>query len=274
MAGVELQLLLLSAGISTGEDGTGGQFGIDTARAVAMLRPETFSTMMTEDSGELGVLTSEAFAMLRTAIGEITTVVDDGPCAAPSELVLAAQADGTWQLRFWEVRCSGGWAVAHISEYGWTDGSTLFFTVGDAGPDFVGAVYAENGCEIYGVPLNAREFLGCGAPPAGSATPTPISPSPCGSYHFNDQYPIRRCDEGYAVDIVQNSLVNFGYVVDVDGYFGPGTELAVRGFQSERGLEVDGLVGAATWAALTGGSLPGYDLNANGIIDPVEVVGD
>lgn len=264
--------LLLSAGISTGEDGTSGQFGIDTARAVAMLHPETFSMLMTPDPGQLGVLTSESLAMLRTAIEENTTLIEHGPCAEPSELVLAAQADGPWLLRIREIRCSGGWVVARISEYGWTDGSTLFFTVGDAGPEYVGAVYSENGCEIYGVPLDSWEFLGCGAPPAGSATPTPISPSPCGSYRSNDQYPIRRCDEGYAVSIIQTSLVSFGYVVDVDGHFGPGTEVAVRGFQSESGLEVDGLVGPATWAALTGGSLPGHDLNGNGIIDPPEVV--
>ena len=266
--------LLLSAGISTGEDGTSGQFGIDTARAVAMLHPETFSMLMTPDPGQLGVLTSESLAMLRTAIEENTTVIEHGPCAEPSELVLAAQADGPWLLRIREIRCSGGWVVARISEYGWTDGSTLFFTVGDAGPEYVGAVYSENGCEIYGVPLDSWEFLGCGAPPAGSATPTPISPSPCGSYRSNDQYPIRRCDEGYAVSIIQTSLVSFGYVVDVDGHFGPGTEVAVRGFQSESGLEVDGLVGPATWAALTGGSLPGHDLNGNGIMDPPEVVFD
>lgn len=138
-------------------------------------------------------------------------------------------------------------------------------------PTLVGGVYAENGCEIYGVPVNSWEFLGGGPPPA---TVTPISGSSCDSYRSNDQYPIRRCDEGYAVLIIQNALVDSGYVVDVDGYFGPGTELAVRGFQSETGLEVDGLVGPATWSALTGGSLPGSDLNGNGIIDPIEVVGD
>lgn len=110
-------------------------------------------------------------------------------------------------------------------------------------------------------------------PPPTTRPPAPTTPPPCGGYSFNDQYPIRRCDEGYAVFIVQDALWNLGYDLDVDGYFGPGTELAVRDFQARNGLEVDGLVGPQTWSTLTGGQ-PGYDLDGNGIIDPQEVVWD
>ena len=109
------------------------------------------------------------------------------------------------------------------------------------------------------------------------ATPPPpppvVDPPSCDTYSSNDQYPIRRCDEGYAVFMIQNALVSHGYTVDVDGYFGPGTEQAVRDFQRNAGLEADGLVGRNTWPTLVG-QQPGWDLDGNGVIDPDEVVWD
>ena len=112
--------------------------------------------------------------------------------------------------------------------------------------------------------------------PAGPPPPRPapvVDPPSCDAYGFNDQYPIRRCDQGYAVLIVQSALIDAGYTIDVDGYFGPGTETAVRDFQLDAGLEVDGLVGPHTWLTLVGWQ-PGWDLDGNGTVDPDEVVWD
>ena len=42
---------------------------------------------------------------------------------------------------------------------------------------------------------------------------------------------------------IQAALRDAGYPVDVDGYFGPHTHSAVRAFQDDNDLHVDGLVG-------------------------------
>ena len=55
------------------------------------------------------------------------------------------------------------------------------------------------------------------------------------------------------------------------GYFGPATEQAVRTFQAENGLQVDGLIGPDTWAVLTAGQ-PGSDVDGSGVVDPWEIV--
>ena len=61
------------------------------------------------------------------------------------------------------------------------------------------------------------------------------------------QTPPMRGDD---VKAVQQALLSAGYLVDVDGVFGPGTKAAVMQFQEKNGLRVDGVVGPATRAAL------------------------
>ena len=65
---------------------------------------------------------------------------------------------------------------------------------------------------------------------------------------FNSTNPHLR-DE---VKILQNALVKAGYAVDTDGFFGNGTEKAVKKFQKDKGLVSDGIVGKGTWAKLEG----------------------
>lgn len=57
---------------------------------------------------------------------------------------------------------------------------------------------------------------------------------------------------GDDVRLVQQRLADLGYgqVGVVDGIFGPATDAAVRAFQQQQGLEVDGIVGPQTWARL------------------------
>ena len=57
------------------------------------------------------------------------------------------------------------------------------------------------------------------------------------------------CD---SVREVQALLTSNGYPVPADGEFGPATDTAVRAYQADNDLEVDGLVGPATWDILKG----------------------
>jgi peptidoglycan hydrolase-like protein with peptidoglycan-binding domain len=52
------------------------------------------------------------------------------------------------------------------------------------------------------------------------------------------------------VEVIQHLLVRCGYAIKVDGKFGPGTQKAVRQFQTNKGLTVDGVVGRQTWTKL------------------------
>jgi N-acetylmuramoyl-L-alanine amidase len=63
---------------------------------------------------------------------------------------------------------------------------------------------------------------------------------------------IARGDTGTEVRDLQQRLTALGLATVGDdlGVFGPTTEAAVRAFQAERGLRVDGICGRHTWAAL------------------------
>jgi len=63
---------------------------------------------------------------------------------------------------------------------------------------------------------------------------------------------VRLGEFGRQVELLQRELAERGYTVDVDGYFGDGTEAAVRRFQSDRGLPVTGVAGVAVWDEFDG----------------------
>jgi len=80
--------------------------------------------------------------------------------------------------------------------------------------------------------------------------------------HFDARLGPPACSAGYPmlsqgskgvyVCTLQDALNTVGaYSVAVDGIFGGNTSTAVRAFQREAGLVPDGIVGCATWTALT-----------------------
>ena len=76
---------------------------------------------------------------------------------------------------------------------------------------------------------------------------------------------LSRGAKGGAVRRLQRALRAAGYLLVVDGIFGPATQAAVRQYQRDHGLEVDGVVGPRTWVALAdtpGQSAPGVPESA------------
>jgi hypothetical protein len=64
-------------------------------------------------------------------------------------------------------------------------------------------------------------------------------------------------DSGPGVETAQQRLVELGYRATVDGTFSAADANAVRVFQRDRGLTVDGIIGPQTWSAL----FPQYPIN-------------
>lgn len=70
----------------------------------------------------------------------------------------------------------------------------------------------------------------------------------------HDAYPTlsRGLRDSVDVEILQRALRAHGIQIAIDGDFGPATELAVKQFQSRRGIPPTGIADAATWSDLTG----------------------
>ena len=79
-----------------------------------------------------------------------------------------------------------------------------------------------------------------------------VTPAPYGYYPT-----LRRGMYGNPVQEMQQALRNQGYYYGAtDGYFGEGTENAVKSFQRTNGLDVDGVAGPATLRTLLYGPYP------------------
>lgn len=79
---------------------------------------------------------------------------------------------------------------------------------------------------------------------------------------------LRKGSAGSYVTLLQTKLVQLGYDLSpygADGKFGAKTESAVKQFQIDKGLNADGVVGAATWAALDSGSVEKFTVTIHGL---------
>jgi uncharacterized protein (TIGR02594 family) len=82
---------------------------------------------------------------------------------------------------------------------------------------------------------------------------TGIYPTPSNGDPASPRLELQEGVKSDRVRLVQAALILVGNdPILVDGEFGPLTEAAVKKFQGEHGLEVDGVVGPATWGRLRG----------------------
>lgn len=110
--------------------------------------------------------------------------------------------------------------------------------------------------------LNYERLAGFGRPDYGMTISEPVSPSASSkpaatTYKLGDRT-LKKGDKGDDVAALQSSLLlldyhlgNYGVNKDgVDGSFGAKTDTAVRSFQSNHGLEIDGKYGKKSHAAM------------------------
>lgn len=116
-----------------------------------------------------------------------------------------------------------------------------------------------------------------GAPLIPSATTPPLTPSvqaaptsptPAAPPFGRTLALAEQRQAGDDVRLVQQRLAELGYtqVGPADGVFGPATEAAVRAFQQQQGIDVDGIVGPDTWGRL-------FSASAVAVLHPIIIAG-
>ncbi|QUV80208.1 MULTISPECIES: LysM peptidoglycan-binding domain-containing protein [Chloracidobacterium] len=112
--------------------------------------------------------------------------------------------------------------------------------------------------------VNDRGRAAGGSSPAPTPTPQPPAPTPPPATPPSTTPPttglpqatLRQGDRGEAVRALQQSLIRLGYMTEAayntgPGVFGPRTDAALRAFQRDAGITVDGIYGPQTRQALT-----------------------
>jgi len=126
-----------------------------------------------------------------------------------------------------------------------------------AGLDADGVVGEESWGYIINSYVNAE--VGNGSSPVvpiditqGQTAKTLQTPqAPTGPVKTGNRKTVYQGSEGADVLALQQMLNSTGYDLEEDGIFGGGTNAAVVSFQKKHGLDVDGIVGPATWQFLT-----------------------
>lgn len=132
------------------------------------------------------------------------------------------------------------------------------------------AARSAGGAALLGTVLFGSS-LGLGSTAAKAAPAAPAAPAPSATHAapaastapvapsavLSTTRTLRWGSAGGSVSDLQAALNDHGADLAVDGKFGPRTYAAVKEYQSDKGLVVDGIVGIKTRTALNGGSASG-----------------
>lgn len=126
-------------------------------------------------------------------------------------------------------------------------------------------------CEIWDTDTSLWNISRTGCTPSAESVQDARTRA-CDTYYANTFLPLGRCDKGRGVRSIQKRLIAGGAQIDLDGYFGTGTVIAIMDFQTAKGLPMSGYVDDRTWKALIPNQteLPGADSNGDGIVTPDE----
>jgi peptidoglycan hydrolase-like protein with peptidoglycan-binding domain len=196
-------------------------------------------------------MTSLANAKTNNAAEVVETSVPVAASMEASKSVQAKAASSKIELPVLKIGVAGE-AVRFLQQRLLAYGYHIQFT-GQFGPQLDEAVkdfqYRYGGLLIDGVVgvQTWRALCGYGFP-LGRYFYAPHIPT---RYAYDIHLPILlKGDEGEAVECLQLRLQYFGYSVVADGILGHNTLAAVKKFQEQVGLEVDGIVGRNTWRKL------------------------
>lgn len=157
--------------------------------------------------------------------------------ASVEALVAEARASVAGQARLMARYIDRAGLVSALRAGDWAT-----FARGYNGPD-----YKRNGYDSKIATAYRRHIGASGAGATEVATPRGASPSPTPQLVGGTLGPGAR---GKQVAELQIQLTALGFPATPDGFYGPLTRKAVRGFQHWQGLSPDGIAGAQTLAAL------------------------
>lgn len=221
---------------------------------------DTYNTFKPHPRGYALTVKDEWCAAFVSAVA-ILCKVDD---IIPIECSCGEQIKDWKNMGRWQEADDYRPSVGDILYYDWQDGMDYSATDNQGNPEHVGIVVWVNGADVLVIEgnkgnasvvgyremnTNGRYIRGYGLP--DYAAKLTANERESETDNLTVLLPVLRYGlKNGAVRALQTLLNLHGAKLTVDGSFGPATRAAVYSFQMDKQLEVDGVVGPKTWAAL------------------------